>query len=62
MMSSYWANFVSTGDPNGKGLPLWPPVDEKPQVMELGDKTAIIPLANSPAKVEFFQKFLTASK
>ena len=23
MMSSYWVNFIATGDPNGKGLPQW---------------------------------------
>jgi para-nitrobenzyl esterase len=23
-MSSYWANFITTGNPNGKGLPTWP--------------------------------------
>jgi para-nitrobenzyl esterase len=28
-MSSYWANFVSTGNPNGKGLAEWPKSDAK---------------------------------
>ena len=23
VMSSYWANFIKTGDPNGKSLPVW---------------------------------------
>jgi para-nitrobenzyl esterase len=24
VMRSYFANFIKTGDPNGKGLPHWP--------------------------------------
>jgi len=24
LMSSYWVNFVTNGNPNGKGLPAWP--------------------------------------
>jgi len=24
VMSAYWANFIKTGNPNGRGLPAWP--------------------------------------
>jgi para-nitrobenzyl esterase len=26
-MTAYWVNFISTGNPNGKGLPAWNPYD-----------------------------------
>lgn len=36
-VSSYWANFVKTGDPNGERLPDWAPFDsDVPSTMALG--------------------------
>ena len=58
MMSSYWANFAATGDPNGKGLPEWRMNGDEPEVMEVGDKTGAVPVAGSAEKLAFFEKYL----
>jgi para-nitrobenzyl esterase len=58
-VSSYFANFIRTGDPNGKGLAHWPSTTEQPATtMEIGDKDAPIPVAGSQEKLDFFQAFL----
>lgn len=57
IMSSYWANIIKTGDPNGAALPAWPAYDpHRPQVMELGDDFGPIPVA-PPEKIAFWQRF-----
>ncbi len=49
-ISTYWANFIKTGNPNGKGLPQWPAYSTKDkQIMELGTKTAAESLPDAAA-------------
>jgi para-nitrobenzyl esterase len=47
VMSSYWVNFATTGNPNGKSLPTWPNYDEnKDLALGLGDEIRPIPVPN----------------
>ncbi|MEZ0484935.1 carboxylesterase/lipase family protein [Fibrella aquatica] len=49
-ISSYWVNFIKTGNPTGKGLPKWPAYSLKDkQVMELGDQVRARPLPDAAA-------------
>jgi para-nitrobenzyl esterase len=53
-MSSYWINFIKTGNPNGSGLPKWPAYHAtNKQVMLLGaeQQAAVLPDA---ARLAFF--------
>lgn len=60
--SSYWVNFARSGDPNGKLLPNWLPVDNETQMtMEIGDKYGAIAVA-SKAGFEFFRDFLRGNR
>ena len=53
-MSSYWVNFVRSGNPNVAGLPAWSPVTPASvSIMEFGSKAAPRPIL-SPAKLRAY--------
>jgi len=39
--SDYFVNFITSGDPNGSGLPSWQPSESGTEVLELGSNTAM---------------------
>lgn len=46
--NTYWANFAKTGNPNGAGLPVWPPYAGKQD--KLMDFTLLGPVAKADAR------------
>lgn len=59
MVSSYWVNFATSGDPNGEGLPEWAPFDEtKMMIMRLAGDAGPIPVAE-PEKLRFWKTVLS---
>ncbi len=60
MMSDYWLNFASTGDPNGEGLPLWAPyrLEEDPY-MHFGDTVEPGSDGFLTREVDFFDTYST---
>ena len=56
VMSDYWVNFASTGNPNAEGLPEWKPYTQlNPNYVEL-NATAIPHTDLTPAARDFFDK------
>ncbi|MDB5018213.1 MAG: fumD 1 [Mucilaginibacter sp.] len=40
LMSDYWVNFITSGNPNGKGLPVWPKYNTRSYPAMVFDKSA----------------------
>jgi len=46
LMSAYWANFAASGNPNGKGLPLWPIASgAHAEILHIGAETKAFPVS-----------------
>ncbi len=58
LMQGYWTNFVKKGDPNGSGLPQWPPDGEQNQVMRIDVNAQAAPATNQ-ARYQFLDSFFT---
>jgi para-nitrobenzyl esterase len=59
--TSYWANFIKTGNPNGAGLENWPAFNvNTPVTMELGDRFEVRPIADA-AQVKLLEKILSGA-
>ena len=58
MMSSYWANFAASGNPNGAGLPEWPAYDSQDiRFMRFGNPVEPGTLTDQSTRV-FFEAYL----
>lgn len=60
IMQNYFANFIKTGNPNGKGLPQWPEANkgDKVQIMHIDVHTVAQPEVHR-ARYEFLDKLQT---
>jgi para-nitrobenzyl esterase len=61
VMSSYWVNFITRGDPNGNSLPQWPAVKDlaRSKVMVLGDAPKVEDAVPSPKLAVFDTAYAT---
>ncbi|KOU69133.1 carboxylesterase [Streptomyces sp. MMG1533] len=61
-MSSYLANYITTGSPNGPGLPRWPAYrPDSPTVMEVGEHYGPMRVA-SAEKVDFWKRYFATQE
>jgi para-nitrobenzyl esterase len=53
IISSYWANFAATGNPNSKGLPEWPVYDSVNNMTMILNETPAAQLLPGKAGLDF---------
>jgi para-nitrobenzyl esterase len=58
--SSYWVNFVKTGDPNGGGQPQWPKLSATDKrILEIGENTGPRAILDAD-KLNLFERYTKA--
>jgi carboxylesterase 2 len=58
-LSDYWVNFISNGNPNGKGLPHWPENSAtSAKIMEVGNAWKPVAVADDE-KISFIRKWFS---
>ncbi|XP_034378061.1 acylcarnitine hydrolase-like [Arvicanthis niloticus] len=57
MIMKYWANFARHGNPNSKGLPHWPVLDQNEQYLQLDTQPAV-GRALKARRLQFWTKIL----
>jgi para-nitrobenzyl esterase len=55
VMSNYWANFITGGDPNGKGLQTWPKFNTHSYPAMVFDKSAAVHELPDKDELEFME-------
>ncbi|RYG01076.1 MAG: carboxylesterase family protein, partial [Chitinophagaceae bacterium] len=58
-MSSYWINFIKTGDPNGAGLPKWPLYNKQSKQIIFFDKVVTAGKMKDAAGLDLLVKILS---
>jgi len=56
-ISQYWVNFIKTGNPNGKDLPVWPPYRPGTNTVFLIRETGSAQALPYQTQVEFFDQY-----
>ncbi len=59
-MTTYWANFARSGDPNGQGLPNWPRYDGARRLLHL-DGTITSSADGHTARYQALESFARAA-
>ena len=52
-MGKYWLAYIKTGSPSARGLTIWPALDSKDQVMELGNRFSAAPAMSAQSMALF---------